>query len=329
MQNKKKVQKRSKARKASRSRQRGRNNQSDSWFQPLTKRQRVIASRANNGFTSSAPIAVSNDLQQFVTFDRGSKENTLRMSCCIPLYQICSNSYAASNLNIGGLSRDSSTNFASVSIGALGGTESDSTTDVNQLYLSPVLQLQGSSFVRYAMTKCMFVYEPQSPTTVSDRLVFAYANDPDHPMINPDGTIPSQATLLALSDSVAFAPWRSWSLDVSKTVRQDLLYTSPDSTNPDLNRFSYFGAIGCVPSIEPTSNTPVTVYGILYGCFEIEFREFCPLIQGFTPSTLTRIKSSGYTKRCSDPKCKACVKLCLNKATTLKENVGDAKASNS
>lgn len=276
----------------------------------------------NSGFTGSAPVAVSNDLQQYVTFNRGGSDSSLRVQCCIPLYQICSSSYAGSTLTIGGLSRDSSTNFASVKLGATGGVDNSSTTDVVQFYLSPVLQLQGTSFVRYAIKKLQFIYEPQSPTTISDRMIFAYANDPEHPMIQPNGDIPTQASLLALSDSVAFAPWRSWSLDVTKSVSQNLLYTSNDSNAESDNRFTYFGAIGCVPSVEPSSTTPVTVYGILYGCIEIEFREFCPLIEGFTPSTLSLIKKQRFRKLCSNPECKACSRECAKNSA---QKVGESK----
>lgn len=148
-------------------------------------------------------------------------------------------------------------------------------------YISPVFKLLGNCFVRYQIKGLKFIYEPQSTTTVEDRLVFAYANDPNHPMIGPGS---SQANLLALSDSVAFAPWKGWSLDVTTEVSQNLLYTASLTNSPLDDRFIKFGAIGCLGTFVPTVITTPTVYGILYARLTIEFREFCPLLVGFTPT---------------------------------------------
>lgn len=326
MQNRKKVQKQSNARKAGRStrKRNSRRNNKASRLGIYTNEAFERAGLGVRGFASDAPIAVSDDLQQFVRFERGSKDSNLMITCCIPLYQICSNRFTTS-LVTGGLSQDGTSNFASVSLGATGGTDSSSTADVDRTYLSPVLLLQGTSFVRYAIRKMKFIYEPQSPTTTTDRMIFAFANDPNHPNINPTGDVPTQSNLLALSDSVAFAPWRSWSLDVSKSVNQNLLYTFEEDNSPAENRFTFFGAIGCVPSVQPTVATPTTIYGILYGCFTIEFREFCPLIEGFTPTTRSLLRKRGFRKTCSDPECKSCQRKCLNKITST-DKVEKAKA---
>jgi len=330
MQKQKKVNKRSNNRRAGKSRSRkGANSQNANWITFSNKQERrfdrVNKNLLQRGFASTAPIAVSDDLQQYVHFERGSKDSNLIVSCCIPFYQICSNSFTTS-LVTGGLSRDGTTNFASVGLGSLGGTITSGGLDVDTGYLSPVLKLQGTSFVRYGVRKCQFIYEPQSPTTGTDRMVFAYANDPNHPNVNPTDSSPTQASLLALSDSVAFAPWRSWSLDVSKSVNQNLLYTFEESTLSLENRFTFFGAIGCVPSNQPLVATPVTVYGILYACIVIEFREFCPLVEDFTPSTFSLIKRKGYKKPCSDPECKACQKKCIKTLTPKEKDLSKDKS---
>jgi hypothetical protein len=93
--------------------------------------------------------------------------------------------------------------------------------------------------------------------------------------------------MLALEDSVAFAPWTAWEMDISQSVKQDLLYTyNADTTSLLDNRFSKFGIIGCIASNEPSTLTAVKVYGILYGDFEFDFYEYCPTISSFTASLL-------------------------------------------
>jgi hypothetical protein len=267
-------------------------------------------STRGRGFNTNAPAAVSDDLQQFVRFQPGSKNASLKMTACIPLYQINSNYYSGSLVK-GGLSLTPTNSFPMATLTATGGYYTAGGTDSARDFISPVFKLIGNSFVRYRITQCKFCYEPQSATDIKDRLVFAYANDPEHPMIKLTPANMTQDNLLALSDSVAFAPWRSWEMDVSKEINQNLLYTyNQDTTGESDNRFNMFGAIGCIASVEPTETTAMTIYGILYGCFTIEFVEFCPLLQGFTPSVLNQVKKLGYSKPCSDPECKRCTKQC-------------------
>jgi len=255
---------------------------------------------------SSAPVAVSDNLQQFVRFAGGKNSSNLRVSTILPLFQICSNSRASSADVIGSFlvtTSSASEQFDSICLSSTVGLHNpvvDTETIVD--YISPILQLLGTAFVRYKIDECRFIYEPQSSTTVDDRLVFAFAEDPDHPLIvPPDGEQPTtQDNLLALSTSVAFAPWRSWSLDVSRSVKQDLLYTFNESGN-DTNRFTFFGSMGCVSSKLYTGTTvSPTVYGVLYMRVTFEFVEFCPIIRGFTPTTtaVQTVQRSRVRKRC-------------------------------
>ena len=137
-----------------------------------------------NKFVSrgTAPIAVSDDLQQFVHFGQGSKDSSLRVHMCIPLYQVNSN-YFTTSLVRGSLSTSTTDSFPYVDLSAIQGIYNSISGDTVKSYSNRVLGDIGSAFVRYRVTKCKFIYEPQSPTTVNDRLVFAFAADPEHPLI--------------------------------------------------------------------------------------------------------------------------------------------------
>jgi len=265
----------------------------------------------------NAPAAVSDDLQQYVRFSSGSKDGSLRLTACVPMFQICGNGYNAGNLFKGGFIVGSGPS-AGFPYATLSSTEGHyvTTADTVVEYISPIFKLISTAFVRYRILKLRFIYEPQSATTIQDRLVFAYANDPEHPLLKQTKADAEQANLLALSDSVAFAPWRSWELDVSSEVKQDLLYTyNQASTSITDNRFNMFGSIGCLASVEPSTDTEPPVYGILYSEITFEFLEFCPLVTGFTPSTLNNLKLLGYKKCCNDSGCKRCTKECIQNFT--------------
>ena len=284
-------------------------------------RSKVNAKTNTKSFgRTNAPSAVSDDLQQFVRFGQGARGSTLRMHVRVPLYQVNSNYHDGSSMIRGGLSRTTTDSFPYVALGATAGYYAGGGTDTEKAYLSPALDNMGSNFVRYSMVQCRFLYEPQSSTATSDRLIFAFASDPEHPNIKGTPATASQSKLLALQDSVAFAPWRSWELDISQSLRslsKDPLYTYNQDTQEYDNRFMSFGAIGCVPSVEPSSTTPMTVYGILYSDFIIDFIEMDPtnttgpsLIQ---PSAkfLKELKKAGWIRKCSEKDCKACSKLCI------------------
>lgn len=157
---------------------------------------------------------------------------------------------------------------------------------------SPIFDLIGSAFVRYRVTGLKFIYEPQASSTTEERLVFAYASDPAHPLIRAGA--PSAGKLLSVADSIAFMPWRGWELDVSKNVRQDLLYTESTATGTTdlqldtINRFSAFGVIGCVGASEDmTGNIPC---GVLYMELKVELHEFCPVVDDLPAMVARREK---------------------------------------
>jgi hypothetical protein len=149
-------------------------------------------------------------------------------------------------------------------------------TKSEQGYLSPIFDLIASAFVRYRVTKFVFHYEPQCSATTTERMVFAFAVDPLHPVLW-NATVPHSASLLVLSDSIAFAPWRSWSMDVSHRLGKEKLYTFSDSSTTVgtfTERFSDFGVMSCVTSSVSGSATDC---GILYADIEVELSEFCPI----------------------------------------------------
>jgi hypothetical protein len=153
---------------------------------------------------------------------------------------------------------------------------SDSGTKSEQDYLSPVFDLIGSAFVRYRVEKLVFHYEPQCSATTTERMVFAFAVDPMHPVLW-NASVPTQSGLLSLADSVAFAPWRAWSLDVSQRLEKERLYTFSDastSVGAFTERFSDFGVISCITSASLTSSAPS---GVLYAEIVVGFDEFCPI----------------------------------------------------
>jgi hypothetical protein len=270
---------------------------------------------------TNAPVAVSDDLQQYVRFSSGRKDSSLRLEACIPLYEICGNSNDGSP-RLGGLISDfTDLNRPYARLGSTGGIYGQN-VDNDSNYISPVFLLIGSSFVRYKVEKLSFIYEPQSTTTVADRLVFAYANDPNHPLITDVNTnSANQENLLALSDSVAFAPWRSWTLDVSSEVTQNMLYTYDQSQGLTDNRFTLFGSIGCVASKIPTSELDPPIYGILYAKIAFEYIEFCPIVRGITPAMLKHYKAKGFRARCLHEDCKSCTKPCKAESTVCKKPI--------
>jgi hypothetical protein len=288
-----------------------------------------------NKFVSrgTAPIAVSDDLQQFVRFGQADNDASLRVHMCVPLYNINSN-YFSGSLIRGGLSLSPTDSFPYVALNDLTGAYAGGGSDTAKAYINRVMGDIGSAFVRYAVEKCVFYYEPQSPTTVSDRLVFAFAADPEHPNIKTTPGSASQSKLLSLSDSVAFAPWRAWQLDVTSALKKadkDLLYSYNQDNSELDNRFTFFGSIGCIPSLEPAVTTAMTVYGILYAELIIDFYELDP-VNSADPALLTpsdrlykRFVKAGWSRKCNDEDCKACSRKCIN--STCDKTVKGSKIS--
>ncbi len=286
---------------------------------PPRKNKSYTSRKTGGGMVGNAPIAVSDDLQQYVRFSAGGRDGRLCVDACIPLYQINSNYHDGTNLIKGGLSLSPTNSFPYAALTAVGGFYGGGGSDVDKDYISPIFNFLGSTFVRYRTSRCEFIYEPQSTTTVADRLVFAFANDPEHPKIKSTPAAASQSNFLALQDSVAFAPWRAWSLDVSQIVNPNGEYYTynQDSTTELDNRFLAFGAIGCLASVEPSSTTAMTIYGILYARIKFEYYELCPIAS--STSLLKQAKALAPVN-CGDQNCKKCMRKCIHEKDTTCTN---------
>lgn len=217
-----------------------------------------------------APAGVSQDLQQFTNFSAG-RNGGIRMHSCVAIYQVQKTTTNANGSALDGPGLQ----VVSAQLNLTDPKGYDTSGNVTSVeYVSPVYDLIASSFVRYRINRLVFHYEPQASATDSQRLVFAFANDPTHPIIW-DPTFPTEAGLLSLSDSVAFMPWRSWSMDVTSRVTKDRLYTYVEPTLVDVTvaRFSDFGSIGC----RTTGTGSNQIGGVLYMELDVELEEFCPI----------------------------------------------------
>lgn len=265
-----------------------------------------------------APAGVSQDLQQFTRFYPANKQGNIIMHTCAAISQV---QRTDSSLKGSGLQPGSSGNSAMSGQLNLTGPQWLSTAGLKYTddYVSPVFDLIASAFVRYRVHKLIFHYEPQASATTSERLVFAFAEDPMHPVLW-NSTVPTQGSLLSLADSLAFAPWRGWSMDCSQKLDDTLYYTFSDpvtdvSSFPE--RFSDFGVISCVS--DSTTSQSNTVCGVLYMEIQVELVEFCP-VTTVSPTAASRLlpkfsdaikagKKSGPPKASDVDKCKVCANL--------------------
>lgn len=237
------------------------------------------ASRSSSAYMGGAPVAVSTDLQQWTRFE--GKGDRLVMHACAAAFQFQNNTAHATS---GGcVVADDGNPYQSVAIGlnnCLGNPPGGSGAEVAVGYISPIWDLIGSAFTRYKITKLIFHYEPQSTATATGRMVFGFAEDPIHPLVAPDNTNQTSSNLLAVADSIAFMPWRAWSMDVTDRVKDDkLYYTYSQGTDADVGannaqRFGRWGAVSCVTDV--VSTVPI-LSGVLYMETTIEFLEFCPI----------------------------------------------------
>jgi len=254
---------------------------------------------------TGAPAGVSQDLQQFTRFRPGSTPESITLHTCAAIYDVLKE---ASSTNGAALQNGGTERYAvQLNLTAPMGVSGAGTKSAYG-FISPIFDLIASSFVRYRIRKLIFHYEPQSAATDGERLVFAFANDPLHPLL-VSTTPPTQATLLALADSIAFMPWRAWSMDVTEKLGQDRLYTysDPSTALGDFTeRFSDFGVISAITSSNSGTDAPG---GVLYMETVVELEEFCP-ISVTRPSSLLRIKEraehhlevqKAHTLKCAPP----------------------------
>jgi hypothetical protein len=219
-----------------------------------------------------APVAVSGDLQQYTKFSTSRSGTGIVLHTCVAIAELNRISTSAQGGVLNGTNELMSMQLNLTQPAGL----SNAGTKINTTYVSPVFDLIASAFVKYRVKKLIFHYEPQSAATADQRLVFAFAADPMHPLLW-NSTVPTQSKLLALSDSIAFAPWRNWSMDVTGRMNGQEFYTFSEPTITVASfaeRFSDFGVISCLTS--SVSGT-VTSCGVLYMESEIELLEFCPI----------------------------------------------------
>jgi len=242
--------------------------------------------------TSGAPASVSTDVIQFTRFKPSNNGRGLTMHTCAAIATV--GTTGVTGTGQWGLIAESGNNYGAVALSLTNPLWAFDGTSEADGFLSPIYDLIASAFVRYRVLSCKFHYAPQLTTTVEGRLVFAFANDPTHPLILPPVTAMSQSNLLALADSMPFAPWRPWSMDVTSSIQVDnkyYTYTPETSTTVEVIRFDNFGSIGLIISDTGLTIGPAANYGILYMELETELQEFCP-VSLIRPSLYKKIKST-------------------------------------
>lgn len=284
-----------------------------------TRRRRT--QRYNNPQMSGAPAGVSQDLQQFTNFYPSSNKKGIRIHTCAAISEVNREDTSAAGGALsqpGGVGVSLQLNLTEpVRLGVGGGASIDQ-------FISPVFDLISSAFVRYKVNRLIFHYEPQSSATNGERLVFAFAEDPVHPVLW-NSTVPTTTDLLALADSIAFMPWRGWSMDVSDTLNDTLYYTYADPTTTVSNvteRFSDFGVLSCVGAT--ASQGAVAKCGVLYMEIDFELIEFCP-ISTTDPASAIALRSllkKSQKKNSSKPE-----RVDLNLGKGSKEYEGQCKSS--
>jgi len=236
-----------------------------------------MAGPPRNGWAPpSAPAAISHDRGQFTRFSAGSKPGSLVMHTNAAISRfLTENTHATSTgaLNMpGGFGVSAELNLTHpLRLGPGGTAALDS-------FITPIFDLIASAFVRYRLRKLCFHYEPQSSSTTSNQLVFAFAADPVHPILW-NSTPPDGDDLLALADSRAFMPWMPWSMDVTQSIDTKTImytYSDPSTTVGTFSeRFSDFGVLACVGATP--NQGALANCGVLYMESEIELLEFCPI----------------------------------------------------
>lgn len=240
------------------------------------------------GFSSgsssdSAPLAVSRNKRATVSYSTVSNKgrNAMRVHSCVPLCEIGNdpflNGFYIQSPAGAGPALAANLNPYEMPLAAQAIT-GPSIASFQGSWISPHIPLLALAFDRYAVVSLEFCYEPQSTATTADRLVFAWTDDPSHPFLSADSmvessTVPSQLELLVTQDSVAFMPWKSWTLRVPVSTDERFMY--PVLSTPSA-RFSDFGCMTCVAS---ATVTEAVQYGILYCSMVIDFLDPVPIVQ--------------------------------------------------
>jgi len=234
-----------------------------------------------------APAAVSSSLRSYVKFSSGTRDGSLCASFRLPLCQIgnagtTGNSYSGLLASSGGY-----TSSLGLHVDAV-----DSTNATFSYWQSPGVNLIAECFSRYQVRggKGRFVYCPQSTSASTDRLVFAFSSDPDHPLIyNGGSALTTQTNLLGLAESIPFAPWNEWSMDVHLDGLQKYVASvASSSLDTTERRLTALGIFGCQGT---SAQTTAAVYGVLYFECTVCFEDMNPLVVlTGTPTSVRRQK---------------------------------------
>jgi hypothetical protein len=238
-----------------------------------------------------APAAVSRSRKASINYSQVTVggRSALRIRSCVPLCEIGNDPYQ-NGLYIQGTAGAfvaSVANLNPYSVPTAFINSASPGPDITGAWISPHIPLLALAFDRYRMQSLEFIYEPQSTATVDDRLVFAWTDDPSHPFLSATGSdylgaAPSQLELLVTEDSMAFMPWKSWTLKVPVAKDDRFMYDFAGETATDTstsNRFCDFGAFSCVASASPAS---AVQYGILYIMVTLDLFDPVPIVSSVT-----------------------------------------------
>jgi len=147
-------------------------------------------------------------------------------------------------------------------------------------FQSPVLQLLGGLFTRYRVNRLKFLYHPAAPTSGASvvPMFFAYSSDPAHEL-SQDGSI-LVADPLNLPNSLEFAPWLPWEMDVTKDLPVRDLYTQGEAgtsfSNIDIVQLRQSCVGGIFLTGTSNGTTTASSIGELYLEIDLTFEDICP-----------------------------------------------------
>jgi hypothetical protein len=257
----------------------------------------------------SAPAAVSTSRRAFINYRSVvvNGRQALQIHASVPICEIGNDSKYGNGLHVQSLtSTPIDCQLASLNpyqMVVTGNTSTYLTAPAQASWVSPHVPLLATAFDRYQADSLVFHYEPQSTSTVSDRLVFAWCEDPLHPFLSANGaygfgtsTSLTQLQQLVTADSVAFMPWKPWSLKCP--VSRDIKYLYDTNTGDETQtretssaRFTEFGSFSCVASA--VGGDPIQ-YGVLYAEVILTLIDPVPIIQklGAAPGQIMRMLRS-------------------------------------
>jgi len=185
---------------------------------------------------------------------------------------------------------------------------------------SPQLGLQALAFSKYKMSRLGFAYQPQgqtfqqTPDTLAEsRLRFCFTADPTHPVLGllgyrGTGTI-DYSLLTETPNSVQFAEWNAWNLDV-KDFHTDWLNINVPRFVPETidvspgnvaeTRQECLGAITIMDSNGLSTSRVVMPHGELWWHGEILFSDPSPLLVTYVPPAF-RAMLTAVGSRSDDP----------------------------